>query len=222
MTSPAEDEIEIKLLAQTNAVFDGILALGSIGPFQLDRRPASDLTTTYLDTEDLDLTRAGIALRMRNSSGRWVLNIKRGGRIDGELHIRLEQSMQLDRPLTAPYPLPPGAIREQITAIAKDAPLHPLVVTGIRRQIVAVRDQTRAFVAEIALDTVRHGAPGAEWSESPSYYEIEVELVKGTPAILSEISALLGARWDLAPNPTSKFARALAEVRGITLAEILD
>src|SRR5512141_1375193 len=56
--------------------------------------------SVYYDTPELDLWRAGIALRLRRVGERWVQTIKGGGNAAGGLHQRAE----IETEISAPFP----------------------------------------------------------------------------------------------------------------------
>ena len=147
------------------------------------------LQAVYVDTPDLALGRAGLALRLRKEGRLWVQTLK--GRGDG-LMQRLEHEVRLPPQRGVPLlDLSRHAGTPAAVALAAALPdgaqmlLQPLYRTDIRRLHRRVRFQ--GAVIEIAHDVGALHAGG----RSAQVDEIEFELVRGPLAAL----AALAQRW---------------------------
>ena len=90
------------------------------------------LYTIYYDTPDLELWRAGIALRLRRTGTRWIQTIKGGGSVVAGLHQRDE----FETEVAAPFPdvgAIGGALAEHFASLKLRARLKPLFVTEFTR-----------------------------------------------------------------------------------------
>jgi triphosphatase len=212
----AADEIEIKLAASTPEVLRRIAQLRSLGAYRLAPQRTAHLRTTYLDTPDRALTRAGMALRLRRSGRRWEASIKWSGHVQGALHARPELTVPLSTPPGSPFQ-PPDALRAPLASVVLGRPLAPILVSDVRRTLRNLQKSaappTSAPLAEVALDSVCLRTPdGAPLV--PPYHEIEIEQRSATTKELKSFSRLLRDRFGLVPSADSKLARGLAALAG--------
>lgn len=226
-TPPVALEIEAKYDVADPAAADALLHAESLGDaFVLEPGTFRLLYDTYLDTPDQRLRRAGCSLRLRISSGRAVLTVKcRAGEAvaGGAILARIE----VEHPLEAPEAWHhsddwPAAIRDAVRSAVGDAAIHvaPFVLLHQARVSRAVRRAESAAAPPIAILSVEHvlasrvasdAAAGGRPREVAHWITCEAELCgAGTPDDLARIDAVLRARRELSPNPTSKLARALA------------
>ncbi len=210
---PIANEVEAKLTAPDAATLRSIAALKRIGRFELRAAGTSQLETTYLDTKDGALSAGQVALRVRSKPSGWEMTAKWRGSKSGDVHTRPEINAELGTPPAPPYPLPPGPIADKIAPILGERTLEPLVVTAIERTISYAIDDSGTTVAEIALDSVRHSAPGSPRACAP-YFEVEVELIDGPESVVAEISDLLRSALPLQPARGTKFSRAMKDIYG--------
>ena len=166
----------------------------------------------YLDTDDWDLYRAGLALRLRSEAGRVRLEAKSLASTSAEMLARTEWSQE------APAGDPPW---QSIPAGSVAGLLQPL--QGLR---VLERLQVRASVANdrecfrwmrgdevIGLLTVDHvSAPPA------AFREVELELSNGASEALGEVRRAVGEQLGLEHEVRTKLVAAL-EATGVHLPE---
>lgn len=160
----------------------------------------------YLDTARRDLLAAGYVCRLRQQDDGDLLTLKacRGAR--GAIHTREEFETPLPAhapPAFEPAGWPPGPARERILSIIGQAPLGVLFEL---RQTRVMRSTRRGEqnVAELSLDEVELG-------HSQLYRVVEIELAPdGHEDDLRRLANCLQNEWRLAPEPLSKFERALA------------
>ena len=167
--------------------------------FSLPRLPGRKLqsatfTSTYHDTADRALARAGITLRRRVQNRRGLWQLKLPG--EGE---RLE--------LEAPGP--PGAPPEELSAllvgVLRRRELEPVAVLRTRREGVRAREDGRA-VADVTVDTVSV-LDGRRVRER--VVELEVEALAGGADALPELERLLIQAGAVPGDGRSKAFRAL-------------
>jgi CHAD domain-containing protein len=97
-------------------------------------------------------------------------------------------------------------VRDLVLQITGHAPLVPLFDLRQTRVFRRMR-HGELLVAQLSLDNVRFVAN----ERRRSHFELEVELApQGTSRDMGEIVAYLRDEWNLAPEPLSKFERALA------------
>lgn len=208
-----ETEIEAKLLAPDPSVLDALAVRSSIGRFQLRPAENASLHSTYLDTPDRSLSRNAIALRLRRKPTGYEMTAKWGGSVHGDVHERREITVALDAAPAPPIALPSGRLRETLGRWVGDNPLEAIAMIEIERRTFDVIDSTSSRVAELALDVVRHAAPGAG-AASGAYYEVEIEATGSGAAVVGEIAALLRRELPLQPTSETKFSRAMRDLEG--------
>jgi CHAD domain-containing protein len=134
-------------------------------------------TSTYYDTPDRSLTRAGITLRRRVENGvsRWQLKL-----------LRSENSRSEIEELGGPSG-PPETLGELLTAHLQHGPVEPVAMLRTRRDGVRVVDGSRA-VADVTLDVVDVLENGRT---ADRFAELEVELVDGDEDDLKQLGRTL-------------------------------
>src|SRR6266550_408239 len=139
-------EREIKLSAWAGFALPDLT--GAIDGLTETAMDAVQLTATYYDTPDLQLTRSGVSLRHRtggNESG-WTVKLPDGS--DGPALVRRE--LHFDG---GPASVPDGA-RSLVRGYVRNAELAPVAKLVTRRQRVELRDAEQHPVAEIDDDEV--------------------------------------------------------------------
>ncbi len=198
-------EIEAKFTL-TSEAFDRLLEAGQIAEYTIAEGKTKRVRDTYLDTPQQRILAAGYACRRRTAEGQdgLLITLKGLGGRDGAVHRREEFEFTVgeDQP---PGRWPPSVARDRVLQLLGDAELQPTTDVHQIRIIKKVVQGERA-VAELSLD---------EWTvvdegEAQTFFEAEVELLPlGTEQDLSAIVACLSDEWELAPEPRSKFERAL-------------
>jgi CHAD domain-containing protein len=145
---------------------------------ELDGEPFEPrvFTSTYADTEDLRLARAGVTLRRRVEKGKglWQLKLPHGA-------ARLE--------LEAPGgpARPPAELADLVFGIARGRPLRPVAKLRSRRSGILVRDGDRTL-AEVVLDAVTVMDGGRAQG---GFRELEIELLDGDEKALRRLEKQL-------------------------------
>jgi CHAD domain-containing protein len=151
-------------------------------------------TSTYHDTADRALARAGITLRRRVQDRRGLWQLKLPG--EGE---RLE----LEVPGGAAAP--PAELADLLVGVLRGRALEPAAVLRTRREGVRARENGRA-VAEVTVDTV-WVLDGRRVRER--FVELEVEALEGGADSLPELERALLAAGATSGDGRPKAFRAL-------------
>lgn len=201
-------EIEAKYTLPDRAAFDRLLALRALGGYTLRPAAVEHLTDHYLETSRRAIAQGGYALRLRQSTGQteWLATLKSLGGSAGALHQREELEVTVPAQ-SMPAAWPAGPARDLALRLAGGEPfaeLFQLDQTRHRRDVLSAASQPP--VAEMSLDFVTLSTIAGEVLT----YELEFELrPSGSLDDLQALAAAL-AGYTLAPQPLSKFARALA------------
>ena len=203
-------EIEFKFLVPPERLAEVEAAMRT-GGFE-----AIDLQARYFDTRDGALAKADVALRMRKEGDHWVQTAKARG--DGPLD-RFEHNVDLGDPAD-PTALPDIGLHQDThvgRALEKaigGAELIETFSTAIRR---VVRLETRSDTqVEFALDigrVIAQGLDGAPARES-AVCELEIELVHGDVAVLTDLAKEWVAQYGLALSTLSKAGRGQRLLEG--------
>ena len=191
-------EREIKIEVPTDFVLPDLS--GAHGLRAIDRGVHA-LSTTYWDTDSLDLLKSQRGLRYRTTDGRggiWTLKAKTSR--DGMALVREET--EIEGPEQAP---PPEAIR-LLGGDVDPAALHPVARLYSERHVVDLVDDTGQW-AEVADDRV---AVLDGEREVHRFREVEVE-IRGREdgARAGSVVERLHAAGGGKPEASSKYVRAL-------------
>lgn len=208
---PIPSEVEVKLEAAAPDALRQIARLRALGRYRLRPRRVQALQTTYYDTADRALVRAGIALRVRRAGSRWEATAKWPGAVVKALHTRPELTVALPGAPATPFVLPDGPLREALEVYVLGRALLPLLCTDIERRLLDLLpgDGPGAPLAELALDTVTLRHPDGAAAATP-FWEVEIEQRAGTSADCLAAARTLRRQFSLVPSRATKFARGLA------------
>ena len=163
----------------------------------------------YFDTPHLDLSRRGIALRLRREGRRWVQAVKGRGSTHGGLHARPEIETEVAEPMldwrslrTGPF----GSIFRSPRLKARLQPLFSTVFTRRRGELIL----PSGTVVETALDQgeIRSG------ERAIPFCELELELKSGAAWRLFEFAVELARLFPLHGENRSKAERGYALFSG--------
>jgi CHAD domain-containing protein len=179
------NERELKLTAPDE--FESVEGLGE--PIQ-DR----SFTTTYYDTPERALARAGVTLRRRLENGKnlWQLKLPAKG-------------FRRELELPGGPGRPPPALADALLGLVRGERLEAAAKLKTRREGVRVRENGRDE-AEVVIDSVSVMDNGRVQS---TFREIEIELVEGDPALLERIGDALRRKGALVSDGRPKLFRAL-------------
>ncbi|HYO50512.1 MAG TPA: CYTH domain-containing protein [Chloroflexia bacterium] len=200
-------ETEAKFTVPDEETFARLQSVEQLGPYV--RRPGTikKIRDRYLDTDARSFYSRQFAARLREnlSSGELLLTLKRmGPQAQGPIHTRDEYETTVPGPDMADWP--EGEVRWLAEEIAGNQSLRDLVTVDQARTVSYLYQGERR-VAEMSLDEVAIQTP----DEPVRSYELEVEMLpEGDISDLRIISRVLTEEYGLAPQPLSKFERALA------------
>jgi triphosphatase len=205
-------EIEAKFVVPDEATLQRLLDMRELGGFRLELGPTKQVSDSYRDTADRAIYRGGYACRIRRKGDERIATLKGLGSVQGAVHERVEHEVTLaagESPLrscdeaAADWPASPA--RKLALDLSQGEPLVELFSLSQQRHKRTVRAGNR-LVAELSLDVVEmHIGAGVKIS-----FELEVELAPdGTPDDLALMVADLRDKWQLQPQPRSKFERGL-------------
>lgn len=192
-------EIELKL-ALPAAAWPQLARVALLRTVQPSRQRLHNI---YYDTDDLELRRSRIALRLRNASGRWLQTIKCAAPSQGGLSSRPEWEHPFARHFDfSPVDLP--EVRQRLEALKTQGRLQPIFETNFERRQWRLETRHGAVLVMADRGTIRAGKREA------ALCELELELDGGTPADLFEIAAQLAQELPLRTENRSKAQRAYA------------
>jgi CHAD domain-containing protein len=202
-------EIEAKFALPDEETFQRLRAADHLAGFALSTGRVKEVRDTYLDTAGRLILAAGYACRRRELGDQVTMTLKGLGGAAGAVHRReeLEVTLPADQP-PAEWPVSP--VRDRVLQLVGEASLLPLFELQQARTVRPVTGGGHLGgerrVAEWSLDDVHVFAGDRE----QAYFELEVELApEGTEEDMAAIVACLQDEWGLAPEPRSKFERAL-------------
>ncbi len=169
-------------------------------PLLAGKRPRSlDVHNIYFETPEVELSRHGMALRLRRIGKRWLQTLKAGASGDGGLHSRSEWEFAVPGPV-----LDLALFAETPLALLDDAAtlhtrLKPAFTTNFRRLAWKLEPETGTEV-ELAVDVgvVRSGTREAAISE------VEIEVKSGPAAAAFALAGQLQDSVRLFPSPVNK------------------
>lgn len=173
-----------------------------------EEKPARRVAATYLDTDDLRLTRWGVSLRHRTSDG-WTVKLPHGG--DARMLVRDEFVFPGDVRRT------PAEALDLVRAFVRTGTLRPQVRLKTVRRETALRDGDGRLVAEVVDDDV---AVLDGRKIASRFRELEVEIADETQLdLLDAVVARLQEGGAGPPDTTPKVVRALGP-RGAQAPEV--
>jgi inorganic triphosphatase YgiF len=196
-------EVELKLELDPADVerFRGLALLGG-----KSKRPLLQIST-YYDTPEGDLRKAGFSLRLRRKGRRCVQTLKRKGE-SGGFSARAEWEQRIAGPdldFAALEGTPAGKMLSKKKVRSR---LEPVSETRVKRTVWQIRRPRSAI--ELILDEGEVASGG----KGEPICEIELELKRGTRAMLFELAAEIAAEVPLRMGAMSKSERGFALVEG--------
>jgi len=206
----AEREREIKLEVRAPDALEELARRPAIAGFALSPVETRDQEDLYLDTEDLLLFAAGVALRYRRRSGILKATLK-------EISEREGRGMLQDRreieEVLGEGGVPKGVVGDTVASLVGDAKLLPILRLRTRRRVRQVV-ASHCTVAELCLDEVEVFPAGKEAQPSDAeplgrFCEVEVEEVADGSDVLTAVGEELLASPHFGPSLLSKLERGL-------------
>lgn len=173
-------------------------------------RTTQQLDSTYHDTPDLALMKAGFGLRVRRGDRGFVQTVKAEGEAAGGLFVRPEW----ERPLPSPVPILDDASGPLVRTLGHEtlAQVAPLFVTALTR--ISGRVNQDGSDIEVAIDS---GEVRADAAVEP-LCEIELELRDGLPPALFALARRIDEQVPLRLGLRSKAERGYALAAGADAA----
>ncbi len=167
------------------------------------------VTVTYLDTPDLRLARAGVALRRRTggSGSGWLLSLPGP---DAEVELR--------RPPGRSARAVPDELSALLRARIRDGELGPVLYLRSDRQVTRLLGDDAQVLAELSDDRVTASRravtdqPGDGQAARPAWREVGVTLVEGDVKLLKRIGKRLRRAGARQQNAGGEPALVLAEL----------
>ncbi|MBA0035921.1 inorganic triphosphatase [Pantoea sp. BIGb0393] len=198
-------EIELKFIATPQAA-EKLAEKLAAWPHQ--HVAARDLTNIYYETDDNQLRRWDMGLRIRGVDQRYEMTLKAAGKTVGGLHQRPEYNVDITEPQLDIARLP-AEIWPQGTDVALlQSRLEPLFSTHFQREAWLV--QFGDSEIEVAFD--RGEVTAGEFSEP--LYEVELELKSGQRADILKFAEALITMGGLRLGSLSKAARGYQLAQG--------
>lgn len=192
---------------EADSIAGALAALAGPGSRQL-------LVTSYFDTPDRSLCRAGAFVRIRRAGRRGQMTVKLGRSALGGYRLAREVTRSWSRSRPELGAVPDPEVRAMVQAAAGGAALMPWFTTRIERTTWRVPEAMGEI--EVAIDRGRIEAG----RRRVAVCEIEFELIAGSPEALFQLAArLLGptSAWLALPGKADRGA-ALSEGRSLAPA----
>ncbi|RWR01415.1 adenylate cyclase [[Pantoea] beijingensis] len=198
-------EIELKFIVKPEAAAKLAEKL-ALWPHQ--HTPAVALTNIYFETEDSQLRRWDMGLRIRGYGERYEMTLKTAGQTIGGLHQRPEYNVDLATPELDIRLLPASVWPKACDLEALQQRLSALFSTHFQREKWLVSFQKSEI--EVAFDRGEISARGL----SEPLYEVELELKQGERDDLLAFADALSSMGGLRLGSLSKAARGYYLAQG--------
>ena len=172
-----------------------------------DTRETLTMKGVYFDTEDHDLMKNDIALRIRQEGSRIVAALKWNDNSEGNLHKREEMNVavtdeaQLERPNIVVFE--DSDIGKDLIKLVGGKKLKKMMVVDVVRRRFRVEENNTLM--EISIDT---GEIITEKGNEP-VLEIELELFTGEDSQLMDLGNRLAEQYGLVSEKRSKYLRGI-------------
>ena len=160
------------------------------------------LSNTYFDTEEHDLLKRGVGLRVRSIGDKRVQTLKTAGVVVGGLHTRQEWENEISGETPVYHQFPEGALPNWCAQQKNRDQILPIFTTGFIRMLWLLHTKAGDII-ELVLD---QGTIQSKKAYLP-LYEIELELKSGTPAALYQMAITLQETQALFIENKSKAQR---------------
>ena len=167
------------------------------------------LLNLYFDTEEYELRRRKIALRLRRYGRRWLQTLKASGDRKNGVAMRREWEMPVAGPALELDKFHDTPLREALAAIGKRDRLQPIFRVEFMREAWLLKPFPRFapdFTVEVAFD---HGKIISN-SKTERISEIELELKSGHVRELEYLAHVLMRDLKIKEEPRSKARRGYA------------
>ena len=205
----ATTEIEIKLACGAHHA-KALLKHPVMSQPAPDSTPSREkLLNLYYDTDDYELRRRKIALRLRRFGHHWLQTLKASGERRNGVAIRQEWEMPVAGPALELRKLRDTPLKEALAAIGSPDRLKPIFRVEFIRESWLLKPFPRYapdFIAEVAFD---HGKI-LSGDKTDRISEIELELKSGHIRELEYLAHVLMRDLKIKQEPRSKARRGYA------------
>ena len=203
-----EMEIELKYRLPKEVDIDAIFSDPDIEAIKdADSEESLDMQAVYFDTEDIRLSRDGIAYRVRREGNRIIGTLKWNGSSDEGMHVREEINVPIDDESKLTEPdisiFSESDIYDTLCRAVGDRKLKKMMTIEFTRRRARL-DNGRA-ICELSADL---GSVFADDKEAP-ISEMEIELYSGSREAMEELGAEIATKFGLVPENRSKFRQGL-------------
>ncbi len=200
-----ELEVEAKLVAPSAAALARLPGAAESLGYHLGEPERVMVVDHYLDTEDLNLHRAGWALRLRDLGTRKLLTLKERVPPRDGIAKRREYEQEVHWDEDSGWAIPQDVLEGRLRDLLHDSSLAPLFLVRQDRTLFPLAADTGEW-CEVALDRVAwEAAAGTETA-----FEAELELYRGDETWLRKVAEELRAELGWEPGAVSKYERGLA------------
>lgn len=161
------------------------------------------LSNDYFDSQNLDLRKMDMGLRIRSQDHKYEQTIKTAGKVINGLHKRPEYNVDIESSHLALTLFPEHIWPENVDVNALQKKLQVIFTTNFTRQAWLIRQNES--VIELALD--RGTINTTLCQQELVINELELELVKGEQEALFELAEQLKTIITIEPGNLSKAAR---------------
>ena len=201
-----ESEIKFSLSAATikSILKSRLIERSATGEAQVKR-----LRSSYFDTRQHLLRKAGVALRVRRSGGVFEQTIKvpMAGPVGMLTFEEWDVPLERGEPDLAKFD---KAVLAHFNPRRRKLKLQPVFTTDVNRTTIQLKRGETSF--ELALD-VGTIESHSRTTRPSSICEIEFELLAGSPLVMLEFALQLSEQFELHPEHRTKAARGYALVR---------
>ena len=204
-------EIELKYKIETKAQMDAIWNDEFIASMEeKDSREELKIQAVYFDTEEFLLQKKHIAFRIRKEGDSMVgtLKWKDLNQSSAGLYVREEINVPINNEeyLSAPNPaiFSQSEVGRELMETIGEKPLIGIFETVFLRRRLKI--EIGNTICEVALDRGEILAA----NETTIISELEIELNAGNKEDLLEIGEKIAMKYNLEPEPKSKYARAIS------------
>lgn len=201
-----EHETELKFVGPEDALARLQASPALLAYSKVEHARTRVLNATYFDTDDLALRKAGYVLRVRHEGGRFVQTVKTINGASVATRTELKSLVRKQRPNIKT--IEDETVRAAVGKLLRRRKLRPVFTTETRRTTMRIMPDADSEI-EVAFDrgAIKCGETAL------AIHEVELELLKGSPASLVACARTLMMGSDLVLSLQSKSERGYVQVR---------
>lgn len=213
-------EVELKYYLDNEKIKDEIFNDEKITSLFISPKEEVPMKATYFDTDDFDISKRGLAFRLREEGEKYIATFKwqsKDGEGKSELskrgEINVEVFSEFKKNPRAEVFIPYGndeaelvACNELIEAIGFKE-LKPIITTDVIRTLAEIKSEDFSCEISVDLGELRAG------NESERICELELEYDSGNLDKMLALGESLKEKYNLKPGTFSKYKRGLILLR---------